>query len=127
MSEQVHDGIIIGGGISGLAFAHWLGLHDNPSTWELWEATGRLGGTTRTDDEFDVGPPDMGYHYARFASFCDLDWSGRVDGLDLSIFSPAFGAGEGDGRYDHRADFDGNGIVDGDDLVLFAAWFGTTV
>lgn len=45
----IHDGIIIGGGISGLAAAHWLGLHDHPGAWELWEATDHLGGTTRTD------------------------------------------------------------------------------
>jgi len=49
MTEPIHDGIIIGGGISGLATAHWLGLSDNPGTWELWEATDHLGGTTRTD------------------------------------------------------------------------------
>ncbi|MBI5868731.1 MAG: protoporphyrinogen oxidase [candidate division Zixibacteria bacterium] len=44
-----HDGLIIGGGISGLALAHWLGLHANPGTWELWEASDRLGGTIGTD------------------------------------------------------------------------------
>jgi oxygen-dependent protoporphyrinogen oxidase len=43
------DGLIVGGGISGLSLAHWLGLADRPGAWELWEATGRLGGTTGTD------------------------------------------------------------------------------
>ncbi|MEW5701005.1 MAG: protoporphyrinogen oxidase [Candidatus Zixiibacteriota bacterium] len=43
------DGLIIGGGISGLAVAHWLGLHERPGGWELWEATDRLGGTIGTD------------------------------------------------------------------------------
>jgi len=43
------DGLIIGGGISGLAVAHWLGLHERPDGWELWEATDRLGGTIGTD------------------------------------------------------------------------------
>jgi oxygen-dependent protoporphyrinogen oxidase len=43
------DGLIVGGGISGLSLAHWLGLADRAGAWELWEATGRLGGTTGTD------------------------------------------------------------------------------
>ena len=49
MTTPIHDGIIIGGGISGLATAHWLRLHDRPDSWELWEATDHLGGTTGTD------------------------------------------------------------------------------
>ncbi len=57
---SIIDGIIIGGGISGLALAHWLGLHEHPGSWELWEATDRLGGTTGTDREcgysVDWGP-----------------------------------------------------------------------
>jgi oxygen-dependent protoporphyrinogen oxidase len=43
------DGLIIGGGISGLSAAHWLGLADRPEGWELWEAAETLGGTTGTD------------------------------------------------------------------------------
>lgn len=43
------DGLIIGGGISGLAVAHWLGLHDHPGTWQLWEAAPHMGGTSGTD------------------------------------------------------------------------------
>ncbi len=43
------EGIIIGGGISGLALAHFLGLHDRPGSWELWEAAERAGGTIGTD------------------------------------------------------------------------------
>jgi protoporphyrinogen/coproporphyrinogen III oxidase len=52
----VLQGIIIGGGISGLALAHFLGLHERPVGWELWEASGRLGGTIGTDrsDGFSV-------------------------------------------------------------------------
>ncbi len=42
-------GIIIGGGISGLALAHFLRLHEQPSGWELWESSNRLGGTIGTD------------------------------------------------------------------------------
>jgi oxygen-dependent protoporphyrinogen oxidase len=43
------EGIIVGGGISGLALAHFLGLSENPEGWELWEAADRLGGTVGTD------------------------------------------------------------------------------
>jgi len=43
------EGLILGGGISGLALAHWLGLDAHPDGWELWEATGRIGGTIGTD------------------------------------------------------------------------------
>ncbi len=43
------NGLIIGGGITGLSLAHWLGLDKNPDGWELWEAEDRLGGTMRTD------------------------------------------------------------------------------
>lgn len=43
------NGLIIGGGITGLSLAHWLGLDREPNGWELWEADDRLGGTMRTD------------------------------------------------------------------------------
>lgn len=43
------NGLIIGGGITGLSVAHWLGLHERPEGWELWESDDRLGGTLRTD------------------------------------------------------------------------------
>ncbi len=42
-------GIIVGGGISGLALAHFLGLGHRPDSWEMWEASDRLGGTIGTD------------------------------------------------------------------------------
>ena len=89
--------------------------------------TSSPAGTTRTDDRPDSGATDMGYHYARFSSICDLDGSGRIDGIDLSIFSTAFGAGEHDWRYNISADFDRNGVIDGDDLVLFSYCFGNSV
>ena len=54
------EGLIVGGGISGLSVAHWLGLFDQPAGWELWESSGRLGGTIGTDREdgysVDWGP-----------------------------------------------------------------------
>jgi protoporphyrinogen/coproporphyrinogen III oxidase len=43
------EGLIIGGGISGLAIAHFLGLPERPSGWQIWEASNRLGGTIGTD------------------------------------------------------------------------------
>ncbi len=43
------EGLIVGGGISGLSLAHWLGLAGRPDGWELWEASSRLGGTIGTD------------------------------------------------------------------------------
>ena len=54
------EGIIVGGGISGLAAAHWLRLNKRPGTWELWESSARVGGTIGTDRvdgfSFDWGP-----------------------------------------------------------------------
>ncbi len=89
--------------------------------------TSSPGGTTRTDDGPDVGHPDMGYHYSSYASVCDLDGSGRVDGIDLSIIGSAFGASEGEPRYNASADFDRSGVIDGDDLVIFSFYFGATI
>lgn len=41
--------LIVGGGISGLAVAHASGLAPQSGILELWESTGRLGGTIGTD------------------------------------------------------------------------------
>jgi protoporphyrinogen/coproporphyrinogen III oxidase len=43
------DVLIIGGGISGLTVAHASGLYETSGRCELWECTGRLGGTIGTD------------------------------------------------------------------------------
>ncbi len=43
------DGLIVGAGISGLAVAHWLRLHEGSESWQLWEASERVGGTIGTD------------------------------------------------------------------------------
>ena len=43
------EGLIVGGGISGLSVAHWLGLAGRCDGWELWESSDRLGGTIGTD------------------------------------------------------------------------------
>ena len=47
--ENDLDGLIVGGGISGLTVAHWLRLHESPGLWQLWEASDRVGGTIGTD------------------------------------------------------------------------------
>ena len=82
-------------------------------------------GTTRTDRAPDRGVGDLGYHHqADWTAVCDLDGSGRVDGGDLSILALAWGAADGEPRYDPRADINGSGVVDGDDLALLASVFG---
>jgi oxygen-dependent protoporphyrinogen oxidase len=43
------EALIIGGGISGLTVAHASGLLARQGSCELWESTGRLGGTIGTD------------------------------------------------------------------------------
>ena len=48
-SKNVLEGLIIGGGISGLALAHFLRVQERPGAWELWEATDQVGGTIGTD------------------------------------------------------------------------------
>jgi oxygen-dependent protoporphyrinogen oxidase len=41
--------LIIGGGITGLTVAHAAGLAESSKPCEIWESTGRLGGTIGTD------------------------------------------------------------------------------
>jgi len=54
----------------------------------------------------------------------DLDRNGRVDGADLLLFAPHFGARTGDPRYRAVCDLNNDGIVDGQDLALLATNFG---
>ena len=54
----------------------------------------------------------------------DLNLSGRVDGLDLTLFGLAFGASDGERRYVRAADFDLDGLIDGNDLAVLAENFG---
>ncbi len=84
-----------------------------------------IEGTTRTDEWADTGIEDQGYHYQGYGANCDLDGSGRVDGMDLAILGRAFGSFIGDWRYSAAADIDGSGSIDGEDLALLAAYFGT--
>lgn len=59
-----------------------------------------------------------------WAAVCDLDTSGRVDGMDLALFGPRYGASAGEGRFWAAADFDGSGTIDGADLAILASCFG---
>ena len=61
------------------------------------------------------------------AILADWDHSGRVDGLDLAALGRAFGASNGDPRYDATLDFTQDGIIDGDDLAILASEFGRSV
>jgi len=54
----------------------------------------------------------------------DVNYSGRVDGVDLVLLANAFGAKKGESRYLLAADINGNGVVDGTDLALLASHFG---
>ncbi|MND05709.1 hypothetical protein D3C83_266710 [compost metagenome] len=47
-----------------------------------------------------------------------------MDGADLLRFALAFGASQGQGRYNSRIDLNLDGIIDGEDLALLAANFG---
>lgn len=57
----------------------------------------------------------------------DLDGSGTVNILDVSRAAKAFGAKEGDPRWDPEADIDGNKVVNILDLAKIAKWFGKTI
>jgi acyl-CoA thioesterase-1 len=54
----------------------------------------------------------------------DLDRDGRVDGADLLLFAPRFGARRGDPRFVATADINGDETVDGQDLAILASNFG---
>jgi len=53
----------------------------------------------------------------------DIDRSGRVDGLDLSILAFAFGSTRGQARFNPKADLNGDGLVGGTDLAILASNF----
>jgi hypothetical protein len=55
----------------------------------------------------------------------DINGDGVVDGLDLAIFSKAWGNAAGRPNYDYRCDFDNEGIVSSDDLRILASAWGT--
>jgi acyl-CoA thioesterase I len=54
----------------------------------------------------------------------DLDRDGRVDGIDLLIFAPRFGARRGESRFLGVADLNGDDQINGQDLALLASNFG---
>jgi lysophospholipase L1-like esterase len=57
----------------------------------------------------------------------DFDYSGSVDGGDLSRLIAAFGTVHGDLAWDPASDINGDDIVDGIDLALLAQNFGRTI
>jgi lysophospholipase L1-like esterase len=59
-------------------------------------------------------------------SYGDIDSSGRIDGMDLSLLAYAFGSSSWEPRYLEAADLNRDGVVDGEDLARLAAYFGET-
>ena len=57
----------------------------------------------------------------------DFDESGVVDFTDFLLFVSAFGAREGQERYDAKYDLNGDGEIGFGDFLLFASDFGRTV
>ena len=57
----------------------------------------------------------------------DFDESGVVDFTDFLLFVSAFGAREGQERYDTKYDLNGDGAIGFGDFLLFASSFGRTV
>ena len=55
---------------------------------------------------------------------CDIDRSGRVDGVDLAILGRSFGRGCGNDGFVPGADLDRDCQVDGNDLAVLASLFG---
>ncbi len=54
----------------------------------------------------------------------DLNLDGIVDGKDLLLFAPCFGAHRYDPNFQLACDLNGDGIVDGRDLAILAFNFG---
>jgi acyl-CoA thioesterase-1 len=54
----------------------------------------------------------------------DINHDGIVDGLDLILFAPCFGAHRYNSNFRLYCDFNGDGIVDGTDLAILAFNFG---
>ena len=61
------------------------------------------------------------------ASSPDFDESGVVDFTDFLLFVSAFGAREGEERYEARYDLNGDGEIGFGDFLLFVSDFGRTV
>ena len=57
----------------------------------------------------------------------DFDGSGVVDFLDFLLFISAFGAREGQEKYEAKYDLNGNGEIAFDDFVIFVSSFGQEV
>lgn len=62
-------------------------------------------------------------HVKRF----DLNGDGFIDLTELMEIANAFGACEGDERYEERLDFNGDGCIDIAEITLLAQLFGAEV
>ena len=81
-----------------------------------------LGAPNSLQQDFDRD--GMGDACESGVRLCDIDRSGRVDGLDLAALGRSFGLACSDAGFDRGADLTRNCQVDGEDLALLAALFG---
>lgn len=83
--------------------------------WVVW--------TSDRDSQPDWGNWDI---YYRRSLVGDVNGDGAVDILDLSIIGMAYGAREGDPRYNSDADINKDGFIDLRDLAFVTRNFGST-
>ncbi len=62
-----------------------------------------------------------------FRMFGDANGDGTVNGIDLGLFSNAFGSAAGEPNYVAYFDFNGDGLINGIDLGQFKSRFGTSL
>ena len=86
MSEETHDKVaVIGGGVSGLASAHYLARQG----WQvdLYEASDRLGGRMAIShlngQEICLGGKNIGYQYKEFRQFLEYYGPAKYEYLSL--------------------------------------------
>ncbi len=76
--------------------------------------------TTRSDQAFDTGMVDMGYHYNYILqNIADFNDSGKIDNVDFAILHSQWQGAPGSPSAD-VAPAGGNGVVDIDDLRVLA-------
>ncbi|HEX5041891.1 MAG TPA: MopE-related protein [Candidatus Polarisedimenticolaceae bacterium] len=75
-------------------------------------------------DQRDFDGDGMGDACETGVRLCDVNHSGRVDGIDLAALGRAFGRSCGQDAYARNVDFTRDCRVDGDDLALLGSLFG---